>query len=370
MGIWSIAMFIFVGAIFYIGRRIQQSFVPPHRKAVYWMLFLLFCSSFLLAERMEMSAASWAAEGLAWMGGYAAGIIFYTFWLLIVVDIMRLLDRWLGFIPVSIKKSPGKVGLVMVGLVTGLMVYGTWNAWHPTVNKYEINIPKTVPNSKELHAVVVSDVHLGTFVNKSRLRHLVEMINHQDPDIVLLAGDIIDSNIEPFIQNNMGEELRKLKPRFGTYMVMGNHDEHGDSTPYLQAVGIKVLQDQYQLVDGRFYLVGRGNLGHHAGDQVRKPLSDVMQGINQDKPIILLDHNPSTLEESQQNRVDLQLSGHTHRGQMFPNNFITGNMYEVDHGLLRKGSLQVIVSTGFGTWGPPIRIGNTPEIIDLNIHFN
>ncbi|MGE5405187.1 MAG: metallophosphoesterase, partial [Candidatus Saccharibacteria bacterium] len=323
MSIWFFAMFIFVGAIYYIGWRIQQTFIPPHRKMVYWMVFLLLASSFLLAERFEMGRRSAFYEGLAWVGSYAAGLIFYAFWLLIIIDLIRLLDRWLGFIPAAIKQSPGKVGLSVVCLITGLMVYGTWNAWNPVVDKYQLSIPKTVQGSKELHAVVVSDVHLGTFVNKKRLQHLVDMINRQNPDIVLLAGDIIDSNIEPFVQNNMGAVLRQLRPKYGTYMVMGNHDGHGDAAPYLQAAGIRVLQDQDQLIDGRFYLVGRGNLGHHAGDQARKELSVVLSGINKKLPVIMLDHNPSALEEALQKGVDLQLSGHTHQGQMFPNNFIT-----------------------------------------------
>ncbi|MGE5418318.1 MAG: metallophosphoesterase [Acidobacteriota bacterium] len=369
MSIWFFAMFIFVGAIFYIGWRIQQTFISPRHRNVYWLIFLLLSSSFLLAERMEMGAASWITEGLAWVGSYAAAVIFYAFWLLLLIDLVRLLDRWLGFIPLGIKKIPGKVGLVVVCLIIGLMVYGTWNAWHPMVNKYDISINKTVPGTKELHAVVVSDVHLGAFVTKNRLQHMVNMINRQNPDIVFFAGDIIDGNTEPYVKNNMGAVLRELKPRLGIYMCMGNHDGHGSAAPYLEAAGVKVLRDQYQLIDGRFYIVGRDNMGFHGGDHVRKKLYDVIAGINPKLPIIVLDHNPSTLEEAEDNGVDLQLSGHTHQGQMFPNNFITGNMYEVDHGLLRKGDLQVIVSTGFGTWGPPIRVGNKPEIVDLTIRL-
>ncbi len=203
---------------------------------------------------------------------------------------------------------------------------------------------------------------------------MVNMINDLQPDIVMLPGDIIDENVGPFVEQRMNETFRQLKPKYGTYAVPGNHDSNLAAIPYVKEAGIQVLTDQYTKVADSFYVVGRdSDLKHGPSDQAnnqrRLELAAILKGIDKSLPIILLDHIPSQLAEAQNNRVDLQVSGHTHRGQMFPFHLVTGRMYELDWGLLQKGNLQAIVSTGYGTWGPPIRIGNKPEIVEIKMNF-
>ncbi|PKM76714.1 MAG: metallophosphoesterase [Firmicutes bacterium HGW-Firmicutes-15] len=374
MGFWSIALFILIGIIFYVGWRGQQAFsnfIPSGYGKIYWAVFLLIASSFILVERLESGSGSFFSEGLKWVGAYSVAFLFYAFLILVVIDILILLDRWRGFIPQVIKKSPANIGITVICLLVGLLVYGTWNAWNPVFSHYEINISKNTNGPQSLHAIMISDLHLGTIVNNERLTEVVNQINQQEPDLVFLVGDVIDEDIAPFLEHNMTLTLSGLRPRLGTYMVLGNHDGHGkEVVPYLEAAGVTVLNDQYALIDSSFYLIGRGNRGHQNTNASRLELDDLMAGVDKKLPIVLLDHNPSDLEEARVNGVDVQLSGHTHQGQMFPNNLITGSMYELDWGYLRKDTLQVVVSTGFGTWGPPIRIGNTPEVVDLTINFN
>lgn len=173
----------------------------------------------------------------------------------------------------------------------------------------------------------------------------------------------------------MSEILCGLSPKFGSFAVLGNHEYYGgqveQAVRHLQQGGIRVLRDETVKVADSFYIVGRDyrGAGRFTGQQ-RKELQVIMKGIDGSLPIILLDHEPVCLEEAKQAGVDLQLSGHTHKGQFFPNQLVTGMMFDIDWGYLRRENLQVIVSSGFGTWGPPIRIGNRPEIVDIMIHFD
>lgn len=375
MGFWLTVLMIWVGLVVYLGFRGRQAFdslIPSGFGIAYWILFILIASSFIWDRMLPSGNSSWFQPILNWVGAYSIAAFFYSLLFVILIDILRLLDRWLGFIPDSIKESPAKVGLAVVCLVAGLLLYGTWNAWHPVVRHYEITIPKSANGSQSLHAILLSDLHLGNIVNSQRLAGIIDQIQQRDPDIILLAGDVIDDDIGSFVEQNMAAIFRQVDPRLGIYMVLGNHDGRGttETVTCLEEAGITVLRNQYVLINDSFYLVGREDRGHGRASAARKPLAEVMAGINHDRPIIMLDHNPSQLEEGQINGVDLQLSGHTHQGQLFPLGFITRRMYEVDWGYLRKGEMQVIVSTGVGTWGPPIRIGNTPEVVDLKINFS
>lgn len=352
----------------YIAWRGRQAFVSTRYKRIYWLGCLALLSSIILIISIKPDTGV-TGTVLTWLGSYSIGAFFYAFLLVLLLDILRKADNWWGFIPYVLKRSPSRVCWGIIILVACILAFGTWNAWHPVLQSYEINIAKKVDGAKDLHVVMVSDLHLGTIVNRDRLSHIVELINRQNPDLIILAGDVVDGSMRPFNQQHMGDILLRLKPKLGTFMVMGNHDiRTSEALACLQAAGITVLLDQCQLVDNRFYLVGRDYRRSRVA-WFKTDLNSVMKGINHDVPIILIDHNPTNLEEALAAGVDLQLSGHTHRGQMFPNNLVTASTYEVDWGYLQKERLQVVVSSGIGTTGPPIRIGSTPELVDLMIHF-
>ncbi|WP_199241659.1 hypothetical protein [Desulfosporosinus sp. Sb-LF] len=135
--------------------------------------------------------------------------------------------------------------------------------------------------------------------------------------------------------------------------------------------GVNVLRDQYIKVENSFYIIGRDNPSRRSGGNTegRKELGDLIKGVDSSLPLILLDHQPLELETAQQNQIDLQLAGHTHEGQLFPGNLITKLVYEIDWGYLKKGNYNLIVSSGYGTWGPPLRIGTHSEIVCATLHF-
>ncbi|MEN6391781.1 MAG: metallophosphoesterase [Syntrophomonas sp.] len=369
MGFWSKTTLIVMISALYIAWRGRQVFVKACYKKIYW-----FCCLAWLAAILFILSVKWGADipgrVLTWVGSYSMAAFFYAFLIVLLLDIIHKTNSKLDFIPPAIKATPSQIVVGVILILLGILGYGTWNAWHPVVRSYEINISKEVAGSKDLHAVLVSDLHLGDIVDRQRLSSIVDLTNRQNPDLVILAGDVVDEgNLKPFKEQRMDEILMQLKPKLGTFMIMGNHDvKTGEEEALLRAAGITILRDQYLLVDNRFYLIGRENRDLQP-PWTKKWLSTVMEGINHELPIILIDHNPYDFFEPVMEGVDLQLSGHTHQGQIFPNNLITACTYEVDWGYLQKNSLQVVVSSGIGTTGPPLRVGTTPELVDLMIHF-
>jgi len=205
------------------------------------------------------------------------------------------------------------------------------------------------------------------------LKQIVDRINSLKPDIILLPGDVVDEDIAPVIKQNCGEYLRLLQAKYGVFAVTGNHEYIGGVEPavkYLEEHGVNVLRDRSMLIDNSFYIAGREDRASRGfAGIVRKPLGTILAGINNELPVILMDHQPAKLNEAEENGIDLQLSGHTHHGQLWPFNFITKKIYEVSMGYKKKGRTHYYVSCGVGTWGPPIRTGNHPEIIEITLGF-
>ncbi len=360
---------------YYVGARLWQyifSHWLPGWGKVFWPAFALLILTPLAARFKTLPVATQVRDFLAYSGDYWLAALYYFVLAWLATDLGRFLARKLGLLHAGAGK-PLVVGLAVVALVAAVVAYGTWNARNPRVATYEVTIGKPAGGLSELRVVMVSDIHLGPIVNYSRLEGLVAMIDARRPDLILLAGDIIDENVGYFVERRMAAPFRRLTPRYGVWAVLGNHEylsgKVEEVTARLDEAGIRVLRDEYVKVGDSFYIVGRDDRRAQFGGQGRKPLAEVMAGVERRLPVILMDHQPFALDEAAGQGVDLQLSGHTHVGQMFPNNFVTGRIFEDDWGYLRKGAYQVIVSSGFGTWGPPIRVGNTPEIVDITIKF-
>ena len=189
----------------------------------------------------------------------------------------------------------------------------------------------------------------------------------------MLPGDVVDEDIGPVIRNNLGETLRKIRSKYGVFAITGNHEYIGGVEPackYLAEHGITMLRDTWVKIGDSLYVVGREDISIRGfTGKTRKPLSELMAEVDKSYPVILMDHQPFRLAEAEANGVDLQLSGHTHHGQLWPFNLITKKVYELSWGYKKKGSTHYYVSCGVGTWGPPIRTGNRPEIINIKLQF-
>lgn len=372
----SVFISIYVAGNYYVGLRFFQSLknlIEPY-SLLYWTCYSLLATSFFASRLGKRFYLGYFNDLISVTGDYWLAAVYYSFLMWIVMDILHHLIN-LIFPTTQIIQYPSFYwGFLVLSLVFLLLIYGTWNANHPQVVHYDITIKKRVQNLSEIHAVMVSDIHLGLVVDNDRLDAMVNRINELDPDIVLLAGDTIDEDVRLFANNKMPEILKKLRSKYGVYAVLGNHEYiSGNSelaVEYLQQAGISVLVDECIKINNQFYIIGRDDrMAGRMFGKSRLELSSLIEEIDNNLPIILLDHQPINLEEGQRNGIDLQLSGHTHNGQFFPNNLIAKHIFENSWGYLRKGEYQVVVSSGFGTWGPPIRIGSNSEITDLTISF-
>jgi predicted MPP superfamily phosphohydrolase len=346
-------------------------------RGIYLVLYLLLAPAYVVARFLERKFLNWFTAFLDWIGAVWLGAMTYFLLAVVAIDILRLINAIVPFYPAFVTADYGYakvVAFIVVFGIVGLATLGGYlNARNPRIKKLDLAINKKNPQRKELNIAVASDIHLGTIISTKRLWGMVNKINALDPDLVLIPGDLFDEDIGPVIKKNLGEVLRKIRSRFGVIAITGNHEYIGGveaACNYMTVHGIKVLRDETIMVDDTIQIVGREDrsIGGFAGKK-RKPLEELMEGIDKQRPVILMDHQPFHLEEAVQNGVDLQLSGHTHHGQLWPFNFITKRMYEVSWGYKKKENTHIYVSCGAGTWGPPIRTGNTPEIMHLRLRF-
>lgn len=328
------------------------------------LLFLSLVGSMIFGYVLPLHLA----KLLSFVGFTYIIIFIYLLLSFLIVDIVRIFDFYLHLFPI------GMVAIRMWAMVLTLsataiaLIVGNYNFNHPQVVTLNLKSDKPLQN-KEIKIVAVSDIHLGISIDKKYLKQYVELINEQKPDLVLMAGDISDRLMEPIIRQNMDEEFRAIKAPMGVYAINGNH-EHYAETPestatYLQKAGIIVLRDEILLVDGSFYVVGREDLSYSK----RMNLFQIVNGLDKNKPLILMDHQPYHLEEAEQNNIDFQISGHTHNGQFFPGNLFVKSMYEIGYGYLKKGNTHIYVSSGLGLWGPQYRIGTQSEVVVINFKF-
>jgi predicted MPP superfamily phosphohydrolase len=364
---FSILFGVVILTSFYIGlhgRFYLQALKAPIPAWVYWPAFWFISCLYIL---IRWGAGTRTEGVLSTIGAYwLAGISFFLV-LFLAFDLIRLANHFLKFLPKSI---PGPrytiiTGTFVIIAVAGILVYGSWRARTPVVTDYTVSIDKPIPGDPTL--VLVADIHLGGMIQKKGLGEMVKKINALEPDMVFLAGDILDRWMSVYTDQNMSEEMSGLKASLGVFAVPGNHEYFGESVPAFQKLlasdGVRMLIDEVEEAGG-FTIIGRND--RRGGP--RKTIPELVSGLDTTKPLILMDHQPYNLEEAQKAGIDLQLSGHTHAGQFWPITFITRFIYELNYGLLRKGDTTIIITSGYGLWGPPLRIGSTPEIV--RIRFN
>ena len=241
-------------------------------------------------------------------------------------------------------------------------LYGVLNARWIRTRRVRIALPNLPDAWRGRIAALVSDVHLGHVNSPDFLARVVARVQILKPDIVFMTGDLYDGTAIDAAP--VAAPLQELDPPLGTFFVTGNHEEFRDPSQYLDAIratGVRVLENEKLSIDG-LQLVGVPDHASAKANQFRAILHRL--SIDASRPSILLSHAPHALPIPEQAGISLQLSGHTHGGQIFPFTWFTTKMFrEFTKGLHRHGQMQVYTTTGAGTWGPPLRVGTSPEII-------
>ncbi len=363
---------------FYIYKRAAQGIEAwPNMIWTLRALMIFLTLSYPLGRYLEKVWYSPLPNIIHWIGAFwFAGMLYFTL-SIFLLDIIRWTNMLFHFLPsklfVDYKNTKLISTYITIGVVFLVVLAGFINAWTPKIVHKTIEINKNGRNLKNIRVVAASDIHLGTIIGPRKTGKLVKTINSLHPDIILFAGDVVDEDVKPVIEQNLGKNLMNLKAPYGVYAVTGNHEYIGgveEAVKYLQEHGISILRDSSILVNNSFYVVGREDKDKNRHSiQKRKEVNELVDSLDHSLPIILLDHQPYNLEKAEKAGVDLQISGHTHDGQLWPFGYITRKIFEVSKGYKKKGNTNFYVSTGYGTWGPPVRLGNRPEILDFELVF-
>jgi uncharacterized protein len=371
-----IAISVYTIGNYYVGSRVIERIQYRYalNTKIFWITFWVIAFSYVVNRIVGDYLPAYIANPMLYIGVYYVAILSYLMLIFPLVDMIRLANRRFSFFPKdqSVYGNSSFYFTIFMGLLIGtILIYGTWSGRSTYVKAYDVRISKSL--KEDLKIALLSDIHLGDYIDVRRLRNLVEEVNAMKPDIVLIAGDLVDSSIKPFVDNEMAKEIGRLTSKYGTYFSFGNHDlgsKAEELTRLLQEQGVTVLKDDYKLINDSFYVVGREDVAITKMGGIRKNLKDIIQTLDKTKPIIVIDHNPKDLSEAHKEKVDLQVSGHTHKGQFIPYNFVVNRGYDMIYGFDKRDEFNVVVSSGYGTWGPPIRIGSRSEIVKINLSSN
>lgn len=314
------------------------------------LLFLLLPLFMMLSGRLPMSIEGFIYKvSTAWFF-----IVLYLLMLFIVIDVVRLVVPSVRPLFVHNGVTTAVIALVVaVIFILGNIIYH-----HKKRIAMTVKVEK--PLKRHYRIVTVSDLHLGYTIGERELEGWIKMINKEKPDLVLVGGDLVDYTLRPLEAGRFAEILRRIDAPLGVYACLGNHDYIAGadkSLNFMKTAGIRPLCDAAALVDSAFYIIGRDDRTNGR----RKPLGELLKGLDKQKPLILLDHQPYHLEEGRHGSIDFQFSGHTHRGQVFPINLITDKIYECSHGILKRDGTFLFVSSGIGIWGGKFRIGSRSD---------
>jgi uncharacterized protein len=349
----------------------------PGLKPFYAVVFVFSATSYIISRIFNTSIPAFLYDIFLWTGSLWFAFMLYFFQFILLIDLSRLLNHFLGFYPQFITQNYQQAKLItffIVIVLSSLIVFtGYLNTRNIKINYAEIELPKKSSRISELNVVLVADFHLTPVNDGKLLKEIVEKINSLNPDIVLIPGDIVDDKVEILKRRSIGGDLSGIKSRYGVFASNGNHEfivGVDEANKFLLEHGVNVLRNSAYLVDSSFYVIGREDISkpNFTGER-RKSLKEILDGIDRNYPAIIVDHTPSKLDEVVKENVELQLSGHTHHGQMFPLNLITSMIYDVSWGYLKKENTQFYVTSGVGTWGPPVRLGSDSEIVSMKIRF-
>jgi predicted MPP superfamily phosphohydrolase len=251
-------------------------------------------------------------------------------------------------------------------LPVAVVVAGVVNYHTLRVRPYQLEVPRRSSESRQLTVVFAADFHLGNLTADRFLEKFVAKVNALNPDLVLIGGDVLEGHRAEEGTEKFAPPFRELRSKYGVYAVPGNHEGYGGNRDdFFARAGIKLLRDSVVKIDIVCYLVGRND----GRSRNRKSIEELLREVPDGLPVILLDHRPTDLERVSLNPVDIQLSGHTHHGQLFPINFVTKGRYELSWGYLKKRETHFFVTSGVQLWGPPVRTAGYSEILDIKVVF-
>lgn len=325
------------------------------------------------------------------IGYYWLGIILYFFVGLFIAVVIRSIV-WLFLKNKNYKVDLARnITIIFVTLFTAIMsIYGANNAHKLHVTNYEVTIDKEC-DVDDLNIVLLADLHIGYNTGLKEIQDMVNKVNECGPDLIVIAGDTFDNEYDAVEQpEKMIEILSSMHSKYGTYITYGNHDieekilvgftfnwnkncAQADErmNRFIERCGFRLLYDDYVMVEDSIYLYGRPDKGKiNLGNDERVDANDITKNMDKSLPIIVIDHEPAQLKQLADSGVDLDLSGHTHNGQLWPGTISIKWLWDNAYGLKQIENMTSIVTSGVGLFGPNMRTGCIAEICNIKVIFN
>ena len=343
------------GLTFYLGWNVKNWILSIgwfYNPFVFWTILYIMSFSIVIG-RVHESLRFFLVVGNYWMFIFQYGLL---------LCFIAQLTIWL-----TPFKNVQLVGSITVCILVMLFIVGSYLAYSPVVRNLAVTMDKKDSELTSLRVVVASDFHLGVLSNKKHLQRFVHLSNEAKPDVVFLVGDLVDDDPKWFVEDGMAKVMKQLHATYGVYGVLGNHEYYGKKIPEfveeMDKAGVKILRDETIQIENAFILTGQEDRTNKERQQLKS------LKIDSNYPWFVMNHTPNDLTTPMQEGVDFHMSGHTHKGQLWPNQLITERVFELDYGYKLKEQMHTLVSSGFGFWGPPIRIGSRSELWGVDITF-
>lgn len=384
LGVSSYMMFRF----FYWMKHCNHRFNWLRFKVPFAVVYLFMALSPVIAFLLPKSAVAIVIRRIS---TYWIGIMLYSLLYVVLFDLLRLIAKHTKLKNTLLfsRGSVISIGSVVVACAVATCLYGIFNARNIKVNEYSVTVNKSCGSDKHLKAVLVADLHMGYAIGVDHITNMVEKINQQDADIVIIAGDIFDNSYDGMDDpEGIKAQLKSIKSKYGVYAVYGNHDIdekilmgftfdwggkqlHSEKmTNFMKECNIKLINDESVLINDEFYLLGRRDTDKPGTeDGTRAEISELTKDLDKTKPIFVLSHEPDELQKTADAGADIDFSGHTHDGQLFPGNLTIGLFWENPCGMIKKDNMYSIVTSGVGVYGTFMRVGTDAEICSVDIDF-
>lgn len=371
MSFLTIFLIVYGGSHLYVYLRLIQPLrIIGFASVLIKILFIALCLSFPLLHFVTRGQNGSLVEIVNYISSVWMGLIVYLFLATLGLDLARLLLKLAGN---NFLQNPRLFTVLVSSLALSVTIYGLVEATNIGITRLNVKIANLPEQLSGTTIAQISDVHMGLIIQGKRLDNIVKLTNSLDPDLIVITGDLVDE--QALHMEELVQPLQSLKSKYGVFACTGNHEYFAGiekAEAFIERGGVRLLRNRWVEVAGGLQLVGRDDpTGARVTGEKIPPLSEIMKGIDPKKPVILLYHTPgTTMPELQRLGINLQLSGHTHKGQLWPFHYIVKKIYAMPYGLFRSGDTTVYVNRGTGTWGPPLRVGAPPEITFITLEKN
>ncbi len=374
LSLFLLTFFLLYGSLhFYFFLKIRAAFAPgASAQAILIVLLALGLVAPIVVRMAERLGLEFLVRLMAWTGYIWMAVVLLFFSAGLLLDLFRLMVYVAGLVlgrdVAGYLPTAGMLFFLPLAAALAISGYGFFEARQIRVERVEVRSTKLPRTMEKIRIVQISDVHIGVLVRGERLAEILRRVRAETPDLLVATGDLVDGQLDSMAE--AAAQLREIRPRYGKFAVTGNHEFYAgldDAVEFIRQSGFTLLRGEAATVAGAIDLAGVDDptirrYGPRGGLSDREVLSE-----GGGRYTILLKHQPY-VEKDAPGAFDLQLSGHTHKGQIFPFSLITRRFFPFHSGNYRLANDALLhVSRGTGTWGPPIRFLSPPEVTVIDL---